>query len=155
MSRRPFVLNVSPILRHSAGRLQESLRGPIPDLSVCGSTVPAGTEVEVDAVLEPAHPGVMVSGVVRAPWSGECRRCLGSAGGSLKVAVRELFASGGDPETTYPLMGEQVDLEPMARDAILCELPLAPLCRPGCRGLCPECGEDRNLDECRCTGAHE
>lgn len=150
VSRRPFVVNVSPILRHSAGSMSESVRGPIADLNVCGSIVPEEAEVEVEAVLEPAHPGVLVSGTVTARWLGECRRCLTPAEGTLAVAVRELFDRGGDPETTYPLVGEQVDLEPMARDAILCELPLAPLCRPGCRGLCPECGGDRNLDECRC-----
>ncbi|MGH9130243.1 MAG: YceD family protein [Acidimicrobiales bacterium] len=153
MSRRPFLVNVAPILRQSAGRQTESRRGPIPDLRVCGSTVPVGCDVEVEAVLEPAHPGVLVSGVVSADWSGECRRCLAPAAGRLRVEVRELFEPGGDPETTYPLIGEQVDLESMARDAILCELPLAPLCRPGCRGLCPECGADRNVDECQCPGA--
>ncbi|MGH9128430.1 MAG: YceD family protein [Acidimicrobiales bacterium] len=150
MRRRPFAVSVAPILRHSVSRQHEILRGPIPDLSVCGTNVPEGAEVGIDVVLEPAHPGVLVSGVVSAPWAGECRRCLGAIGGQLAVAVRELYERAGDPETSYPLEGEQADLEAMARDAVLCELPLAPLCKPGCRGLCPACGEDRNLGECRC-----
>lgn len=102
-------------------------------------------------MLEPAHPGVLVSGVVSAAWAGECRRCLGSVGGQLRVAVRELYERDGDIETTYALKGQELDLEALARDAILLELPLAPLCQAACRGLCPVCGADRNLSECRCV----
>ncbi len=150
MRRRPFAVSVAPILRHGAACQRERLSGPISDLVVCSSTVPDSAEVSVDVVLEAAHPGVMVSGVVSAAWVGECRRCLGPSGGLIRAQVRELFESDGDPESTYLLEGEQVDFEAMARDAILCELPLAPLCQPGCRGLCPTCGGNRNLDECRC-----
>jgi uncharacterized protein len=149
--RRAFAVSVAPILRHGVACQSESRSGPIPNLVVCGSMVPEGVEVGVDVRIEAAHPGVMVSGVVSAAWVGECRRCLGPAGGQIRAHVRELYESDGDPETTYLLEGEQVDFEAMARDAILCELPLAPLCQPGCRGLCPACGGDRNLDACRCT----
>jgi uncharacterized protein len=37
-------------------------------------------------------------------------------------------------------------------DAIFLELPLAPLCRPDCQGLCPECGADKNEAPCECPG---
>lgn len=151
MRSRPFALSVAPILRHGLAVQREHLSGCIPDLVVCGTRLPDGAEVGLDVVVEAAHPGVAVRAVVRAPWVGECRRCLGVAGGQIAVEVRELFEAGGDPETTYPLEGEQVDFEAMARDAILCELPLAPLCQPDCRGLCPVCGGDRNFEECRCA----
>lgn len=117
---------------------------------VAGTSVPAGAEVAVDAALEAAQPGVLVTGVVEAPWVAECRRCLAPARGRVRMQVRELFQPGGDPETTYPLVGDQLDLEPLARDAVVLELPLAPLCRADCRGLCPTCGADRNLEGCGC-----
>jgi uncharacterized protein len=37
------------------------------------------------------------------------------------------------------------------RDAIVLELPMAPLCRDDCRGLCPQCGADRNEADCGCV----
>ena len=43
------------------------------------------------------------------------------------------------------------DLEDLVHDAVLLELPIAPLCREGCRGLCPMCGINRN--EKTCTNA--
>ena len=41
----------------------------------------------------------------------------------------------------------------MARDAVLLELPLAPLCSEDCRGLCPQCGINRNVADCECVPA--
>jgi uncharacterized protein len=65
--------------------------------------------------------------------------------------VRELFTRDGDPEETYPLGDDHIDLEPMVHDAVLLELPPAPLCRPDCAGLCPWCGANRNLAPCSCV----
>jgi len=41
------------------------------------------------------------------------------------------------------VVDEQVDVEQIVRDAIVLGLPLSPLCRADCPGLCPECGERR------------
>ena len=64
--------------------------------------------------------------------------------------MRELYTDDGDGEETYPLVDHEVDLEPLVRDAVLLELPLAPLCRADCQGLCPFCGVNRNDEACGC-----
>jgi uncharacterized protein len=56
-------------------------------------------------------------------------------------------------EETYPLLGDHLDLEPLARDAVLLALPLAPLCREDCAGLCPTCGAERAGGACGCDPA--
>jgi uncharacterized protein len=44
-----------------------------------------------------------------------------------------------------------VDLEPMLREVIVLEFPMAPVvCRDDCKGLCPECGVNRNEVDCDC-----
>jgi uncharacterized protein len=147
---RPFVVHAAKLRRQIGTRWHEVRRGVVDDLACSGSAVPAGAEVEADVVLESIVGGVSVSGTVRAEWTGICRRCLEPAAGSLVLAVREHFTEGGDGEETYPLREGEVDLEPMVRDAVLLELPQAPLCRPGCLGLCPVCGADRNVEQCDC-----
>ena len=57
----------------------------------------------------------------------------------------------GRDEEAYPLRGDELDLEPLARDAVILELPLAPLCSEGCLGLCPTCGANRNTEPCACA----
>jgi uncharacterized protein len=106
-------------------------------------------DVELDSVLG----GIEVIGQVRATWVGECRRCLGPVGGELVADVRELYRPLGpteDDEETYPIDGDHLDLAPLVRDAVLLDLPLAPLCRADCAGLCPICGADRNSEACGC-----
>jgi uncharacterized protein len=148
---RPFVVHAAKLRRQVGTRWNELRRGVIDDLACSGSAVPAGAEVEADVVLESVLGGVAVAGTVRAPWTGTCRRCLEPTTGTLVVAVREHFTEGGDGEETYPLHDGEVDLEPMVRDAVLLELPQAPLCRQGCLGLCPTCGADRNAEPCDCA----
>ena len=49
------------------------------------------------------------------------------------------------------LRGNWLDLLPMVRDAIHLAVPIAPRCRPDCRGVCPECGANLNQGQCRCV----
>lgn len=49
--------------------------------------------------------------------------------------------------------GHGLLLEDALKEQILLALPMRSLCRPDCRGLCPECGQNRNLEECNCRSA--
>ena len=145
-----WTVPVAALLREPGARRRVRVAGPVAGLDVTSSRVPEEADVELDAVLESVHGGVLVSGTLRAPWSGECRRCLEPASGWLEVKLRELCVDSGDAETTYGLAGDELDLRPIVHDACILALPLAPLCREGCLGLCPECGADRNVERCSC-----
>ena len=47
--------------------------------------------------------------------------------------------------------GSAIDLGPYFRELLALALPVQPLCREDCRGLCPRCGVDRNVESCGCT----
>ena len=150
MGNRPFLVNVGHLRRAPGERRREVRSGPLPGLEVTGSAVPPDGEVTVDLMLDSVPGGVVATGTVSAPWRGPCRRCLADAEGTLRADVREVFEEEHDPEQTYPLRGDRLDLEPLARDTVLLELPLAPLCREDCAGICPTCGADRNVAPCGC-----
>jgi len=44
----------------------------------------------------------------------------------------------------------QVDISPCVEEALLMSIPINPLCKLECRGICPQCGVNRNLEECQC-----
>jgi uncharacterized protein len=50
----------------------------------------------------------------------------------------------------FPYDGDVVDLEPLFREQFVLAVPFAPLCREDCKGLCPQCGIDRNTGTCSC-----
>ena len=51
--------------------------------------------------------------------------------------------------------GERLDLGEVLREQVLLALPLKPLCREDCQGLCPRCGRNRNLSACGCAPEEE
>jgi DUF177 domain-containing protein len=166
----PFVVHVARLRRVAGSSQHEVRRGefdPEHVLSAGGahdgadSMVPDGAEAWADVNLQSFDGGVMAVGTVGAPWVGQCRRCTAPVGGELRIAVRERFtepgARHGDPEDdeAYPIVDDRLDLRPMVRDAVLLELPLAPLCGEDCRGLCPHCGADLNEEACGCVAPRD
>ena len=115
------------------------------------SRAPAGSVAEADVTLEAFDGGVAVSGKVSGTWEGECRRCLCSLDGELVTEVREIFRrGGGEQEGTYPMGEDHVSLRDMVLDALFVALPLLPLCREDCQGICAICGADLNVAPCDC-----
>ena len=55
-----------------------------------------------------------------------------------------------DDLDVFPFDGERIDLEPLFREQFVLAIPYAPLCAETCKGLCPQCGIDRNTASCAC-----
>ncbi len=138
-------------LRHPGNSRPVTLPVTLAGLRGTAAEVPAATPVELDLVLERVPEGIVVRGELTTTWTAACSRCLEPVTGDIAVHVDELFETVPLEGETYPLEEDVIDLEPMVRDALLLELPLAPLCRPDCAGLCPTCGANHNVTECDCA----
>jgi len=163
----PFIVHVARLRRNSGSTSHEVRSGPVElagPLDAEGidpgrSVVPSEAQAQVDVTLVAFDGGIDAKGTVRAPWVGVCRRCATPVSGELVIALNERFALGASPDANsdeadfYPIVDDTIDLGPMARDALVLELPAAPLCRADCAGLCPTCGADRNEGggECGCV----
>ena len=151
--RRPLVLDVRELGRRPGSMRAVARSVPAPEgLGVDLARVPVGEPLELDLRLESVVEGVLVSGTVTTAVAGECARCLGPVADRLTVDVQELFAyedsateATTDEDEVSHLVGDHLDLEPVVRDALVLALPLSPLCRADCRGLCPDCGEVLDL----------
>jgi uncharacterized protein len=149
LERSPFVVHVADLLRRPGARRAEELAGPVP-VAMVGTSVTAEDVVGVRATLESVSEGILATGAVSAPWHADCRRCLRPVSGLVEADFRELFERHPREGETYPLDQDQVDLEPLVREIVLVELPLTPLCRVDCLGICPTCGADLNEGSCGC-----
>jgi uncharacterized protein len=157
----PLIVPVASLLRHVGTSTEVACAVPFdPDGALGASAegaaeVVPGADVEIRIVLTSYLGGIAATGRLVAPWRASCRRCASEVRGVLDVAVSERFRAGASPddEDAYPLVHEEVDLADLVRDAIVLELPLAPLCREECVGLCPGCGADRNDGACECQPA--
>jgi uncharacterized protein len=137
------------------------------------ATAPAeSSRVELRAGL--AGRDVVIDGVVEGAFSLECGRCLARYGQRLRESFRLVLEPAGDrvpadPEAAAALerdgiclgdepgigwyAGPEVDLDSVVVELMQLALPVQPLCREDCRGLCPRCGLDRNVEDCRCEAA--
>ncbi|HEX6469986.1 MAG TPA: YceD family protein [Streptosporangiaceae bacterium] len=145
--RDPLVLSTRALGRRPGSMRAESLVVPAPEgLGVGMVGVPKGADIRLDVRLEAVMEGVLVSGTAQVPVAGECARCLSAISDSVEVEFQELFVyddtrSGGHAdEDERRAERDLVDLEPVLRDAVVLDLPLSPLCRDDCPGLCTECG---------------
>jgi uncharacterized protein len=150
--RSPLVINISRLGRRPGSMMTFSETVPNPSrigLDLVG--IDEGVPLKLDLRMESVSEGVLVTGTVSAPTSGECARCLTPITGEVEIDLTELFAypdSATDETTDSDEMGrvggsgepDTVDLEQPIIDAIGLALPFSPLCRPDCVGLCPQCG---------------
>lgn len=117
------------------------------DLGVALTGVPRGADLALELTMQSVSEGVYVSGQVSGQLVGECGRCLRAIDDTIDVNIAELYAyehSTTDETTSEDEVGriqdDLIDLEPVVRDAIVLALPVNPVCREDCRGLCPDCG---------------
>jgi uncharacterized protein len=150
--RSPLVLDTRELGRRPGTRRDYQRDFPVTErIGLDMIAVPPGTELEVDVRLESVSEGVLATATVTGEVAGECGRCLVDFTEPLQVEFIELFAypdsttdATTEPDEVSRVEGDHLDLEPVLRDAVVLSLPLTPLCRPDCAGLCPECGERRD-----------
>lgn len=91
----------------------------------------------------------------------ECSRCLTAFTLPLRLSFEEEFVEGTVPDsrgeeeetgrTVTAYEGDAIDLSDPLRENVLVELPMKPLCKQACEGLCPTCGANRNEGSCDCV----
>lgn len=127
---------------------------------------PAGVELSLELYrTDPSSPVVFVRGRIQGQLAVPCARCLAPA--LLEVVepaihmsyVPEANAEGGPAETelsadeldAYVYDGQVVDLEPLVREQLVLAIPITPLCREDCKGICTGCGAELNREPCSCA----
>ncbi len=109
--------------------------------------------------LEPAGQGYLLRGTLRGELLVPCARCLEPAPVAVEapVAVTFVEVSGAKDQDADETQDDVVtfehgviDLGGPIRDEILLAVPMSPVCRPDCAGICPVCGRNRNVTPCDC-----
>lgn len=106
---------------------------------------------------------IYVRGTVSATLGLSCAACLGPARIEVSLPIKMVYVYAGpdaaeddDRDEDEALAEEDIgehdghtlDLQPMIREQLILSVPMSPRCREGCKGLCPECGQDRNERDC-------
>lgn len=149
MSLSPFLVNVGHIVHQNIGYKRDYI------LDVDSHYFDPGLlllDITGNAVFTRASRGLLMQLEMEASVVMECVRCLDEFRQEIAFKTTELFSfNQEDTDESGLLMPEsgKIDLEPLIREEMFLALPLKPICRIDCLGLCPVCGENRNLRDCK------
>ena len=104
-------------------------------------------ELAVWGTLVGTVDGVEADFRVTAPVELTCTRCLTTWTEVIEATASQHFSKDPD-EDGYAIVDGVADLTGPVTDELALAIPLAPVCRAGCKGLCPICGNDLNTDPC-------
>jgi uncharacterized protein len=118
--------------------------------------------VEYDLRLSKSGDNVWVQGPVQARLSLTCDRCLEAFAFSIESEMDiELLPKADALETPevelqtdemnlYYFEGDEIDLDPYVFEEVMLNLPIKALCSESCKGMCPSCGHNLNIEHCHC-----
>lgn len=150
--------NVAQLLKESVGATREYW---------AEGTIPSGGELisplRGRVELLRTDRGLLVKATLTADIKSTCSRCLEEFHQSITLRLEEEFFPKVDIFTgTYLPRPEDadaftidehhiLDLTEAVRQYALLALPMKPLCRPDCAGICSQCGANLNQGPCRCA----
>jgi uncharacterized protein len=153
-------INVAPLLKQHIGAQVdfEVTESPIDPRGENAGLLEANIiGIDADIVATHTNPGAYLEGDAKAAVEQQCSRCLRAIETSVDAHFAEQYYAtidvvSGDAKDEPPPDAKRIgsdfriDLTPLLREELILATPLAPLCRPDCKGLCLVCGRDLNTD---------
>lgn len=120
-----------------------------------GDTIAYVRPVSFSGTYMLADETVIVRGTARAEIQSPCARCLTPTVTQVTAELEEAFVrqeegAQAPQEDQYTYSGHVLELDEAVRTALLLEMPTRVFCKEDCRGLCPQCGQNLNINECSC-----
>lgn len=145
----PFKVNLHELPRRAGEMKSYHLEFPAPEpIGTAMLAIKTGESLVIDFKAEAVSDGVLISGRIVSRAEGECGRCLDELDEDVDQEFRELFLyesrksdNEEEDDELFAMDGDIADIEIPIRDAVVLAMPLNPLCKPDCLGLCSECGE--------------
>ncbi len=133
------------------------------EIDLAGEDVELTGPVKVVAEISKLATKTSLAGRIATSISRECTRCLEEVKSDLKFDFETSFvdAETEEAKTDVEVSIEdldislvedgKVDLADVTREQLLLALPIQHFCKEDCKGLCPKCGANLNLIDCKCS----
>lgn len=149
VSNRVLKINVGFLLAAGPGTNHDSVFD-VPTIKIAEDLTV--THVSGPIRLSRTAAGILVQAKLEVGITGECYRCLDDVTQNVTIPVEELFAYPASSTSEFSVHEDAVlDLAPLLRAEVMIASTNGLLCRPDCKGLCPECGTNLNHDTCSCA----
>lgn len=148
MNNRVLKINVGFLLHASSGTSNDSTLD-FPDVQV-------SDEITLNYIrgnlrMSRTKEGILVQSHLITAFDDVCFRCLDPIEHVMEMEIEELYAFNSHADTEFRVGDDGIlDLGGLLRAEALIEQSHRQLCKPDCKGLCPECGANLNHETCTC-----
>ncbi|NMB24708.1 MAG: DUF177 domain-containing protein [Firmicutes bacterium] len=161
-------VNIGPIKDQKGGEFSFRLEEDWSDLKMDGQPLGFVSPVVLKGKIGWTGECFLLRGTIETEMKIACARCLEPKQLRIQAEIMEEFRRAhhrdgqdeyGDDtgakddwadEDIQEFRGLVIDLDEVVLDNLLVSVPIKPLCKEDCRGLCPQCGQDLNKGECSC-----
>ena len=154
-----FTVELGRIAEEHGASLDVTGEMPLSQITVGSETYEPVGPARIQAVVINTGNAYEAAGTATAVLRAQCARCLRDFDLRLEADIDAYFVEPAhahevpEEQDVAVVEGDRIDLGPFIESALVVSIPLAPLHDPDCKGICPECGADRNEEECGCAQA--
>lgn len=146
-------LDVAKALKSEGREVDFAYRLPLRDQDFMGEDIRFTSEADIKGVMLGQSNGVVLRGTLSVEYERPCASCLTPVKCAVDCEFEDLFTEEPDPEEPSDLFiieNNSIDLTGYAESLAFLNMPMVARCRPDCKGLCPVCGRNLNIDPCAC-----
>lgn len=147
-----MIINFSDLLSKRNRKKQISLSFKLEPLEFEGEEIRAIEDVKVEGVATSNEDVIVVNASIKTKLQLTCSRCLDTFIYPIDIDIEERFTNDIDlqQDGTMFVEGDSLDITEIIENCIISTLPIKRLCKDDCKGLCPECGVNKNVENCSC-----
>ena len=148
-----MIINFSDLLSKKNRKKQISLSFELEPFEFEGEEIRAIEKVCVEGVAISENDVIVINASIKTKLKLNCSRCLDTFIYPIDIDIEERFTKSKelqDDEELIFVEDDTLDIIQIVENCIISTLPIKRLCKEDCKGLCSQCGTNKNVKECQC-----
>ena len=147
-----MVINFSDLLSKKNRKKQISLTFELETFEFEGEEIRAIEKVDVEGVAISENDVIVINSSIKTKLKLNCSRCLDTFIYPIDIDIEERFTNDKElqNEETMFVDSDTLNITEIIENSIISTLPIKRLCKEDCKGLCSQCGANKNVENCSC-----
>ena len=148
-----MVINFSDLLSKKNRKKEISLSFELEPFEFEGEEIRAIENVNVEGLGISEKDVILIEASVKTKLKLNCSRCLDTFIYPIDIDIEERFTKSKelqDDEELIFVEDDTLDIIQIVENCIISTLPIKRLCKEDCKGLCSQCGTNKNVKKCQC-----
>lgn len=147
-----MVINFSDLLSKKNRKKQISLTFELETFEFEGEEIRAIEKVDVEGVAISENDVIVINASIKTKLQLSCSRCLDTFIYPIDIDIEERFTNDKElqNEETMFVDSDTLNITEIIENSIISTLPIKRLCKEDCKGLCSQCGTNKNVENCSC-----